>query len=611
MVRKELAGGASADLAHLSEEVIYKIDIPANRYDMLCLEGISQALNVFRGTAPPPRLRVVPGPERLVIRPETALVRPFCVAAVLRGVTFDAARYASFIDLQDKLHANLCRNRSLVAIGTHDLATVEGPFEYRAEPGEDIVFVPLKKDREFNAKELLEHYKKEDLKLRKFVPLIEDSIVFPVVRDAEGRVLSLPPIINGARSAISLATRDVLIECTATDPTKARVVLGVLCAAFAGYCADPFVVESVQVVDAFGQTHVTPKLEPRELVCTLDELNGATGLSLDAHEAAGLLRRMLLDADVEDEGAEAPDRGPVLRVRAPPTRSDVLHARDVAEDLAIAVGYDNVPARIARALPSRENPVNALSELVRGAAAAHGLSEILTWALGPRKEAFDNLRLSRDEDAVVSVGNPATVEFEVARRSLLPGALKTLGANKDAPLPLRLFEVGDVLLRDDASPSGSRNDRRLVAVHCDKTAAFEVAHGLLQAFLRDLRSPWLATEQARADAEKTLRRARPGETEAQLAAPPPAGELAPASLGHWWRQAENPTFFPGRHAEVVVPGGRVVARFGSIHPETLEAFDIQCPVSALEIELEAFCFDQFSKALQTQAHLAPFPEGDD
>ena len=37
-----------------SDEVIYKIDIPANRYDLLCAEGISRALNVFRGTTPTP-----------------------------------------------------------------------------------------------------------------------------------------------------------------------------------------------------------------------------------------------------------------------------------------------------------------------------------------------------------------------------------------------------------------------------------------------------------------------------------------------------------------------------------------------------------------------------
>ena len=70
--------------------------------------------------------------QRLVVKAETALVRPFVTAAVLRGVTFDPVRYASFIDLQDKLHANLCRQRSLVSMGTHDLATLQvWPAEMR------------------------------------------------------------------------------------------------------------------------------------------------------------------------------------------------------------------------------------------------------------------------------------------------------------------------------------------------------------------------------------------------------------------------------------------------------------------------------------------------
>jgi len=32
-----------------SEEVLYRIDIPANRYDLLCLEGLARGLNVFLG----------------------------------------------------------------------------------------------------------------------------------------------------------------------------------------------------------------------------------------------------------------------------------------------------------------------------------------------------------------------------------------------------------------------------------------------------------------------------------------------------------------------------------------------------------------------------------
>jgi len=41
-------------------------------------------------------------------------------------------------------------------------------------------------------------------------------------------VLSLPPIINGAHSAITLQTKNVFIECTATDLTKAKIVLNTM-----------------------------------------------------------------------------------------------------------------------------------------------------------------------------------------------------------------------------------------------------------------------------------------------------------------------------------------------------------------------------------------------
>ena len=220
-----------------NDAVIYKIDIPANRYDLLCLEGIARALNIFRGQRSTPVFRTVEpenGQERLRVKVNktVSLVRPFIVCAVLRNVTFTKERYNSFIDLQDKLHQNICRRRSLVAIGTHDLAKIEGPFTYDAKPKEEIEFVPLKQTKSFRADELLEHYKKNDQKLKAYVPLIESSAVAPVLKDKNGTVLSLPPLINGSVSAISLETKDVFIECTATDLNKAKIVLNTVVAMF-------------------------------------------------------------------------------------------------------------------------------------------------------------------------------------------------------------------------------------------------------------------------------------------------------------------------------------------------------------------------------------------
>ena len=49
----------------------------------------------------------------------------------------------------------------------------------------------------------LQHYLNTDLKLRKFVPIIHRSLVYPVILDANRTVLSLPPIINGTHSAVT------------------------------------------------------------------------------------------------------------------------------------------------------------------------------------------------------------------------------------------------------------------------------------------------------------------------------------------------------------------------------------------------------------------------
>lgn len=96
--------------------------------------------------------------QKLMVTPDTARIRPFAVAAVLRNLVFTQDSYDSFIDLQDKLHQNICRKRSLVAIGTHDLDTIQGPFTYDAKPPSQIKFKPLNQDKEYTAVELMELY---------------------------------------------------------------------------------------------------------------------------------------------------------------------------------------------------------------------------------------------------------------------------------------------------------------------------------------------------------------------------------------------------------------------------------------------------------------------
>ncbi len=85
-------------------------------------------------------------------------MRPYVSGAILRNVKFTKERYDSFIALQDKLHQNLARQRTLVAIGTHDLDTIKGPFTYEALAPEDINFIPLNQTKKMNGMELMKFY---------------------------------------------------------------------------------------------------------------------------------------------------------------------------------------------------------------------------------------------------------------------------------------------------------------------------------------------------------------------------------------------------------------------------------------------------------------------
>jgi phenylalanyl-tRNA synthetase beta chain len=89
---------------------------------------------------------------------QTSRIRPYISGAILRNVKLNQARYESLIALQDKLHQNLARQRTLCAIGTHDLDTLQGPFTYEALPPKEINFVPLNQTKSMNGQELMEFY---------------------------------------------------------------------------------------------------------------------------------------------------------------------------------------------------------------------------------------------------------------------------------------------------------------------------------------------------------------------------------------------------------------------------------------------------------------------
>lgn len=103
---------------------------------------------------------------------------------------------------------------------------------------------------------------------------------------------------------------------------------------------------------------------------------------------------------------------------------------------------------------------------------------------------------SIDDVAAVHIANPKTLEFQVCRTTLLPGILKTIAANKKMPLPIKIFEISDVVIRDAEAEVGARNQRNLCAVNCNRNAGFEVVHGLLDKVMLLLEVPWSVNKDA-------------------------------------------------------------------------------------------------------------------
>lgn len=537
-----------------------KIEIPANRYDMLCIEGIAQALNEFLGRSEAPNYTLKPETPQITMTIErsTEGIRPYAAAAVLRGVKFDERRYASFIALQDKLHGNLCRNRTLVAIGTHDLDTLTPPFTYEALAPKEVEFVPLSQTKKMNGEELMEFYDK-DKNLGKYLHIIRDSPRYPVVLDSKRTVCSMPPIINSNHSKITLDTTNVFIEVTGTDRTKTEIVINQMVAMFSVYSATPFEIEPVKIISSHnGEDRVCPNIHPRKTQAEIEYINSCLGLDYSAEQIAKLLKKMSLQAK--------PNGDKLIDVEIPITRSDILHQCDIMEDAAIGYGFNNLKKTKAQSesLVAAALPINKVADILRIASAQAGYLEVLPLTLCSHDENFKFLRTTDDNKQAVKLENPKTIEYQVVRTTLLPGILKTIKENRKHSLPIKVFECGDIVLKDASLERGAFNQRNWSAIYAGKTSGFEFVQGLLGKIMQTMRTPWL--ENPKEDKRR----------------------------GYWIEQDDaNPTFFPGRGAKVFFrpsegSEAKHVGAIGVLHPEVLGYFEIPYAASSVEINAEVF-----------------------
>lgn len=489
------------------------VEAPMNRPDLFSAEGIARALAPFLRLGPPPAYEVAPPSLELHVEAAVATVRPVMVAALVRGVELDDDGLAQLIDTQEKLDLTYGRRRTRASIGLHDAAPLKGPITYTARDPDAFSFTPLGADeldggpRELTMREVLAAHPKG----QEYGAILAGADRYPLLVDAGGTVLSMPPIINGTATALTPGRRDVLLDVTGTRAAPVQAAARLLCMLLADRGGR---IEGVTVRAPDGTASDEPDLGWSARTLELAPARRLVGTPLDAGQAAGALERMGHRARV------APGGG-ALAVETAPWRFDLLHDVDLVEDLAIGLGYGDLPGR----LPERPTVGQDLAHAscvrrLRLALVGMGFLELATLILRDAREE-ETRSLGGGQATAARVANPVSLEHSVVRTRLLPSLLAVLQANTSRDLPQAVFEVADVVV-------GGRNETRAAGAYVGTDASFSRLKGITAAVLAalGLEGSWAADER-----EPFMR----GRAAAVSAGGTPlghVGELAPAVLAN-------------------------------------------------------------------------------
>lgn len=397
-----------------------------NRPDHYSVEGIARTMKALYSDTPVlPEYSASPGQYSLRVDENVRDIRPVIVGAVIRNLDFTDRMLKSLIDLQEKLHLTIGRKRRKVAIGIHDISDITFPLKYAAYEGNSYSFSPLGFEMEMTLSRVIAEHEKG----KEYGWIVGDG-PYPLITDAGGRVLSMPPIINGNITQLTEHTTDVFVDVTGTSEEACSGVLNIIGTALADRGGSIHEV----TIERGGKRSGTPDLNRRSVDVSLRSMNETLGVSIDGERAMSLLRRMGHFCELKDG---------TITVRVQPFRMDIMHPVDVIEDAAISYGYDNFGVS-----PPASQTVGGLtamtsaSELVSEIMIGYGYSQVITFMISGTRSEFDRMLLPESES--VTILNPVLEESNMLRASLLPGMLLLLEANKHNELPQRIFEVGDV-----------------------------------------------------------------------------------------------------------------------------------------------------------------------
>ena len=369
-------------------------------------------------------------------------------------------------------------------------------------------------------------------------------------------------IMGGEHSGVSEGTTEVLIECAFFDPehiartgqklaltsdARQRFERGVDPA----FLDDGLAIATKLVLDHAGGTASAiarsgqAPVAPRNIIYDTDYCRRLGGIDVPQDEQRNILGRLGFSVTSDWD------------VGVPSWRRDVDGPADIVEEVVRMVGLDNVVSvplpRAAGVAKPTATPAQSLERKVRRAAAARGLNEAINWSFLPQKaaDAFGG--------GDWSLANPISEDMKVMRPSLLPGLLSAAQRNMDrGASSVRLFEIGR---RYFAGTDGASDER--------------VTAGIVLASERSARN-WASGKAARFDAF---------DAKAEAIALLKAAGVATDNL--LVMDDAGAHYHPGQSATLRMGPKNILAAFGTLHPATAKAFDLDGNVVAAEIFLDA------------------------
>jgi phenylalanyl-tRNA synthetase beta chain len=409
----------------------------------------------------------------------------------------------------------------------HNLDVVKPPFTFTAVEPDKAGFVPLDKTEEMSLREILEKHEKG----MAYRHLVDWAPKYPLLIDRDGKVLSMPPVINGELTRVSSNTANLFLDVTGTDYSAVERSLNILATAFADMGGT---IENVRVKYP-SRTVVSPSLKAKKMKLRTSYANELLGLELTAEQVAESLRKCRLDAKAMGDGR--------VEVAIPAYRIDVLHEVDLVEDVAIGYGYYRLKPSIPKAVTiGEQHPAHRTANNARQIMVGSGFTEVMNFTLINENFHYEKMRLNARN--VIKLANPKSAEYTILRESLLPNLMKNLMDNKHESFPQRLFEVSDVGHISQRTETRVERHLHVAAVSSHSDANFTEIKSTVEAFLLNI-----------------------GLKQSQI------------------KPTRHSSFLEGRVAAIHVKH-KEMGVLGEIHPEVLNSFGLENPTSAFELDLE-------------------------